>query len=105
MSSRANSRASAGSESRRDVAATCAISFQCPGGVKVIPGRSDQNLAYAVWSAVRVVLSVPPTDFTSLYAAVYRALSRAGGGPGRNCDGLVMANGVTNAKLSPTGGL
>ena len=50
-----------------------------------------------------MVLSVPPTAFTSLYAAAYSALSRAGGGPGRNCDGLVMAKGVTNAKLSPTG--
>src|SRR5689334_8076538 len=104
MSSRANIRASAGTESRRSVAAFSAIWFQWPGGVKVTPGRSAQNRAKAVWSAVRTVLVVPPTAITSWYAAVYSALSRAGGGPGRNCDGLAMANGVTNAKFRPTGG-
>jgi len=43
--------------------------------------------SYSLWAqttAVAVTLPAIPSDFTSSKTFVYRALSRAGGGPGRN---------------------
>src|SRR5688572_20965842 len=46
------------------------------------------------WSCVRVILFAEPISFTWLNAAVYSALSTAGGPSGfRNCEVLVMAHG------------
>ncbi len=46
-----------------------AMRNQWPGRVAV-PSPSAQKRAICVWSAVRVVLSTLPSDFTSLKAAV-----------------------------------
>src|SRR4051794_27899475 len=75
---------------------TCsAISSQCPGGVALWPGTSAQKCANSVSSAVRAVLVLPPYSSVRLKSAAYRVLSKAGGGGGRNCEALVMAQGVT----------
>src|SRR5262245_42377966 len=55
----ANSRAFSARVSLRLRDTSWAIKFQCPGGVQV-PDSSFQNRAISVWSALRVVLSIPP---------------------------------------------
>ena len=63
-----------------------------------MPAGPAQNWAMFDWSCVRVVLVAEPISFTWLNAAVYSALSKAGGPSGfRNWEGLVMAHGVTLA--------
>jgi hypothetical protein len=91
-SSSANSRASSARLNPWSRATCPAIWFQCPGGVTV-PLPSDQKRAIWVWSAVRAVLVALPRVLTSLKASPQAGLVRAGGPAGRNCDGLVMANG------------
>src|SRR5437588_8753237 len=84
-----------------------AISSQWPGGVTLWPGTSAQKWAYAVWSAVRVVLLAAPRLLVLLKSAAYCALSRAGGRAGRNCATFEMVQGVTcphcgaSAELTP----
>src|SRR5689334_14967941 len=73
---------------------SCAIKFQCPGGVAV-PAPSAQNSAICVCSAVRVVESASPSASTSWKAEVYAALSTAGGPAGRNIDPDGSTSGVT----------
>src|SRR3712207_6479509 len=89
MFSRANSRAVERNPSCRSAATTRAMRFQ-PSSE-----NSYQNLAYAVWSAVRVALPAWPTDFTSAKARAYALLPSVGGGLGRNWPGYVSANGRT----------
>src|SRR3982750_2062493 len=57
-----------------------------------------------VWSAVRAALTVLPRLFTSLKSAAYSALVRAGGGPGRNCEGKLITQGVTCASCGTSPG-
>src|SRR6188472_147162 len=59
------------------------------------PGALCHHLAKYVWSGVRVVLSALPRLLTSLNSAAHCALSSAGGGALRNCEGLCIRNGVT----------
>src|SRR5215470_2839531 len=66
-----------------------AIWFQWPGE------GSAQNRAISVSSALRTVLLAAPSSLISLKAAVYAALSRAGGAGGRNWSPLVRARGAT----------
>src|SRR5215470_5509125 len=87
--SSANSRASSDRVKCWASATVAAIWFQWPGD------GSAQNRAISVPSAVRVVLLTAPSSLISLKAAVYSALSRAGGAGGRNWLPLVRAKGVT----------
>ena len=59
MFMRARTRALSLASSLRVVATARAIVFQSPG-------PSNQKRAISVWSAVRTVLTLPPTLFTSL---------------------------------------
>src|SRR5687767_11579203 len=56
---------------------SCAITFQCPGGVTV-PAPSAQNLAISVSSSVRVALVADPSAFVWLYSSAHSWLSSAG---------------------------
>ena len=68
-----------------------------------VPGRSyAQKMPCCVWSAVRVVLSLAPSDLTSLNASAYCRLVIAGGGGGANWVPLVSAKGVTSPCPGPT---
>src|SRR5438105_146993 len=67
----------------------------CAGSPWAVNGRSGQNRAVCVWSAVRVVLVALPSDWTWARASAYAWLVRAGGPAGRNSLPEVMANGVT----------
>src|SRR6266542_2729827 len=80
-----------------------AMTFQCPGGVTV-PLPSAQNLAIAVCSGVRVALSARPSSFVSLKSEAHSALSSRGGKGGRNCDPLIIANGVTDGQFGRSAG-
>jgi hypothetical protein len=77
-------------------AAILASRFRWPGD----PGAAElfQKWAMAVWSAVRVALLAEPNSLTSLKAAVYAALGRAGGASGRNGSVPGMANGLTSGQ-------
>src|SRR5579859_275805 len=61
-----------------------------------------QNFPITVWSAVRVVLVAEPRLCTSLSAAAYSGLVKAGGGPGRNWLPLSRTNGVTCPQVVKT---
>src|SRR5262245_3719055 len=94
MPTSANIRAFCSSVLPWDVATDFAILIQCPAAVDV-PAGLTQKRAMFVWSSVRVELVAEPIAFTSLNAAMYSALVKAGGPSGfRNCEGLVMAQGV-----------
>src|SRR5687768_2541187 len=82
MLSAANNRAFSSSVLPCCSAAILARRFRWPGE----PGAGElfQKWAMAVWSAVRVALVAEPSSLTSLKAAVYAALSSAGGAAGRN---------------------
>ena len=70
-----------------------------------MPAWPAQNCAMLDWSCVRVVLVAEPISFTWLNAAVYSALSKAGGPSGfRNWEGLVMAHGVMLAHCGAAAG-
>ena len=69
-----------------------------------MPPPSAQNLAIAVCSAVRVALSARPSTFVRLKSEAHSALSNAGGKGGRNCDPLIMENGVTNGQFGSRDG-
>ena len=101
--SAANSRAFSSSVLPCCSATIWAMRFRWPGGVAV-PAPLAQNRAMAVWSAVRVALVAEPSSLTSLKAAVYSALSSAGGAAGRNWSPLVMANGVTSGQCGVQAG-
>ena len=92
----ANSRALADRPLPSAAASCMAIWFQWPGGVTV-PSPSAQNRAVCVSSAVRVDPVARPFSLTSLKAAAYASLPRAGGAAGRNWSGELRANGVTSA--------
>ena len=51
-------------------------------------GGNCQNTAAAVWSAVRVVLSMAPSDFTSAKSFSYARLVSSFGPFVRNCHGV-----------------
>ena len=53
--------------------------------------------AMSVCSAVRAALVADPSSLVSLKSRVYRALVSVGGGSGRNCVLVSMANGTTLA--------
>ena len=59
MFMRARTRALSRASRPREVATVRAMVFQAPG-------PSNQKRAMSVWSAVRIVLTLPPTLFTSL---------------------------------------
>lgn len=61
-----------------------------------------QSLASSVCSAVRVEPVALPTALTSFTSAAYSADASAGGGPGRNCEWLVIAKGVMTGTLGKT---
>src|SRR3954463_11181851 len=56
-----------------------------------------QNIAIAVWSAVRVVRASAPTDLISLNAATHCGLDSDGGGAGWNWPGRLSRDGRTFA--------
>src|SRR3989442_9685506 len=69
------------------------------------PGASElRNTATSVWSWVRMELLTAPKALISLKSAVYVAPSSAGGGPGRNCSGAVIVQGVTYRHCGKTAG-
>src|SRR6185436_16818704 len=72
-----------------------ATSFQ------LMPGALCRHRALKVCCSVRVEPVARPRALTSLNSAAHWALPSAGGGALRNCDGLVMKNGVT----APTHGV
>ena len=74
-----------------------------PIGKQVTAG-SRFNPAISVISAVRLGLSLKPIFFTSLKAAAYAGLLRAGGGGARNWSPEVMAKGVTCPQWGPQKG-
>src|SRR4030095_15104153 len=80
-----------------------AITSQCPGGVTV-PPPSAQNRAISVCSAVRVTLSARPNSFVKLKSLAHCALSKPGGGGGRNSEPLVMAKGITAGQFGKRAG-
>src|SRR5262245_50723223 len=92
MSISANSRAFSVMDSPRCSATSWAMRFH----TWALVSGNRHTRAIWVWSAVRVVEVALPSDLTSLKAAAYSALSRAGGGPGRNWEELSTANGVTS---------
>src|SRR5215472_13404843 len=55
------------------------------------------SLAVCAWSGVRFVLVAPPMALISFTSSAYFLLVRSGGGAGRNCDGLAIANGASIA--------
>src|SRR5262249_46382022 len=63
-----------------------------------------ESRAICVCSAVRVVPVALPRSLTSLKAAAYAAVSSAGGAPGRNCEPLVIAKGVTDGHCGASAG-
>src|SRR5688500_14455557 len=78
------------------LATSCAIRFQTASMVN----GTRQIIATWVWSGVRVEPVALPSDLASLNAAAYSALARAGGGAGRNWEGLSIANGVTSGTFT-----
>src|SRR5437868_180445 len=94
---RARSRALSLPSSLRAVATVRAIVFQ-------FPGPSNQNRAISVWSAVRTVLTLPPTALTSLKSRAYVALVSAGGPGSQYCEGDSKVNGVTLPQFVPAEG-
>jgi hypothetical protein len=66
---------------------------------------SRHSRATWVWSGVRVEPVALPSALTSLSAAAYSGLVRAGGGGGRNWELLVTANGVMEGTCTLPAGL
>src|SRR6202040_3242484 len=64
---------------------------------------STQKRASSVCRAVRFVLFFSPSSLISFKSLAHCALFSEIGGFGRNCDGLVIANGVTFGEGDPTG--
>src|SRR5438132_1064289 len=100
-SSSANSRALSVRESPRVWATSWAMRFH----TWWLVSGSRHSPATRVWSAVRTVLSLLPSALASLNAAAYSGLVRAGGGPGRNWELLVTANGVISETCALAAGL
>src|SRR5262245_31214424 len=90
MSSKANRRAVWASVVPWERATSWAMRFQT---VTLVRG-SRQTRAASVWSGVRAVLLRLPSALTSLKAAAYSGLVKAGGGGGRNWALLATAKGV-----------
>src|SRR5437762_3188594 len=101
MSKSANSRASWARESPRAAATSWAMRFQTAWLVS----GSRHSRATWVWSGVRVEPVARPSALASLNAAAYSGLVRAGGGPGRNWELLVTANGVISGTWALAAGL
>src|SRR5262249_54184200 len=102
--SKANRRAFCTSVLFCATAIASALSFHLPTAWLLGVVVPCQNRAASVWSAVRVVLSKAPSDWTWLNAAVYSGLSSAGGGGGRNWEPLCMQKGVTRGHCGTRGG-
>src|SRR5262245_829682 len=84
------------------------LSFFCAAacrtiGFQICGPEMNQNRAMSVCSAVRLVLLSPPSSPLSFTSLVQVSESRAGGGGGRNCDALVMIQGVVALTLELIG--
>src|SRR5262245_42873766 len=64
-------------------------------GFHRITAEGTHHIATSVSGPIRRTLFWAPMSFTSLTSLTYKSLSSAGGGPTRNCDGLLITQGVT----------
>src|SRR5262249_25885466 len=78
-----------------------AASCRATGSVDCGPVIS-QKRASSVCLAERLLLILPPSSLISFYSLAHCSLLSAIGGSGRNCDGLVMANGFTFGHMEAT---
>src|SRR5262245_20645276 len=89
MFRRANIRALSEMDSFLAAATWLAIGFQ------MIVAEEPHHIATSVSGPIRTTLFWAPMFFTSLTSITCTLLSSAGGGPRRNCDWLLITQGVT----------